>query len=464
MKRKNILIILWILWIASMIGMAFGVCSYIDKKRTKLSLEIRDELLSIFEGQSDGDAIITIGDGFFDANYSGSPVRHYKKVPIFNGGKYSSKFLSSRRGAIIDIDDMDLDEKEKERLNNEAHESWEHSYGDLASLYELNWNDQYPNNEDNGWCLAKICYVGDDDNFIRTCLVFPYKVGLKKTNYGNYYTVQQAVDEAFEFYTTDPKSPFSDRFIKGSYHKIWNKIYESSNRNEYFNIVETSCDAYQGSPICYPDSMSDDEIERTMPIEYGWMHNGYFRVFIAATKGEQYSLKEDKMAVAENRNRLLMWWGIGITVLFMSIIIPLTIREKKANKIKSETLYQRLCRMCNPSNFMKDYNREKVDKANEIYQRLMAISPDDKEALMSLQAEAVADLGIVIIDAEKLEDLTKKVNPQRFMKPYNAEKVKIANNLYSRLTKDGLTYEEFAQIEEESQKLDDSSPEKTDVV
>lgn len=109
--------------------------------------------------------------------------------------------------------------------------------------------------------------------------------------------------------------------------------------------------------------------------------------------------------------------------------------------------------MCNPSYFIKDYDKEKVDKANEIYRRLMEIKPDNKEALMSLQAEAVASLGIVLIDAEKLKDLTEKVNPQRFMNPYNAEKVKLANNLYSRLTKEGLTYEEFAEIEEKTKAL-----------
>ncbi len=72
---------------------------------------------------------------------------------------------------------------------------------------------------------------------------------------------------------------------------------------------------------------------------------------------------------------------------------------------------------------------------------------------MSLQAEAVASLGIVLIDAEELKDLTEKVNPQRFMNPYNAEKVKLANDLYSRLTKEGLTYEEFAEIEEKTKAL-----------
>ena len=142
-----------------------------------------------------------------------------------------------------------------------------------------------------------------------------------------------------------------------------------------------------------------------------------------------------------------------LDLIMLVIVVPLWIIHNKRNKIKFESLHDKLLRLCKPSNFMKDYDKEKVDKANEIYQRLMEIKPDDKETLMSLQAEAVASLGIVLIYKEKLKDLTDKVNPQRYMNPYNAEKVKIANDLYSRLTKEGLTYEEFAQIEEESKAL-----------
>ena len=72
---------------------------------------------------------------------------------------------------------------------------------------------------------------------------------------------------------------------------------------------------------------------------------------------------------------------------------------------------------------------------------------------MVLQARAVSELGVILIDNEKLKYLKEKVNPQKFMKPYNAEKVKIANDLYSRLSKENLTFDEFIIIEEESNKL-----------
>lgn len=431
MKRKNVIIILWLLWLVSIMGMIFSVYSFIDHKRVRLRSEIRENIENLFEGQSSGDMFVSNDDGFFDVAYSGSPVRHYKKVAI------PSKPTKGGLAAI----DSNIDE------------NWKQSYGDLASLYELNWGDNYPNREDNGWCIIRIYCGGTDEDFIQTNTIFPYKVGLKKTEWGNFYTVEQAVNEAFEFYSTNPKSSMADRFSKGSNNRIWSKIHNSS--NEYFWIVENqNLNSWKtGISIYYPKGKSYDEVKRTMPYENGWMHNGYYRVFIAATQEKHYMIQEKDWVVNENRNKVLLGWGIGLTALFMSIIIPLTIKEYKANKRKSETLYQRLCRLCNPSNFLKDYNKEKVDKANEIYQRLMEIKQDDKDALMSLQAEAVLSLGIALIDCEKLKDLIEKVNPQRFMNPYNAEKVRIVNDLYSRLKKEDLTYEEFTQIEEESKKL-----------
>ena len=72
---------------------------------------------------------------------------------------------------------------------------------------------------------------------------------------------------------------------------------------------------------------------------------------------------------------------------------------------------------------------------------------------MALQAQAVNELGIALIDDQLLKRLKEKVNPQRYMKPYDAEKVSLANELFSRINKEELTYEEFVEIEKESEKL-----------
>ena len=137
------------------------------------------------------------------------------------------------------------------------------------------------------------------------------------------------------------------------------------------------------------------------------------------------------------------------------VVIPLWIIEAKHNKIKEESLYDKLKRLCNPANFIKggNYDKEKVDKANVIYKRLMEITAEDKEALEEIRLQAVADLSIILIDSEKLADLKEKVNPKNYLTPYNAEKVALANELFAILSKDGLTYDDFVDVEEKSKQL-----------
>lgn len=145
-----------------------------------------------------------------------------------------------------------------------------------------------------------------------------------------------------------------------------------------------------GKPIYIPKGKSYDEAQRVMPYENGWMHNGYYRVYIAATQEKVYGIKLKEWAVTENRNKLLLWWLCGSTVFFLIFIIPLSIKQITYNKKKSETLYQRLTRLCNPSQFMDsaNYDKEKVEKANSIYKTLKDTNPDDKEALDLLQRRA----------------------------------------------------------------------------
>lgn len=433
---------MWGAWLCLLIAMVLCVNFYIDKKRVRLRLELRENIESLFEGQSSGGTFVTNDDGFFDEAFSGYPVRHYKKIAIPS---------RPTKGNLNGIDSKM--EKELSKFDEKIDDDWKQSYGDLASLYELNWGDEYPNGNDEGWNIIRIHYGGADDDIIQTNVIFPYKVGLKKAEWGNYYTVEQAVNEAFEFYTTDPNSGFSNRYQKGSNNSIWSKIYESN--NEYFSIVknENYLGWTAGIPICHPQNMRYEETQRLYPYENGWMHNGYYRVFIAATQTTHYMIEENKKAVATDKKNLFIGWGIGITILSMLFIVPLTIKERRANKVKKEPLYNKLLRLCNPSIYMKDYDKAKVDAANILYQKLLNTSSEDVEALNEIQAEAASKLGISLIDKEMLEDLRKKVHPKNFTKPYNAEKVALASELYSILQKDNLTYNEFIDVVEQSKKL-----------
>lgn len=405
----------------------FAVYKYIDKKKTTLRCELRDNITNLFQGQYSGGTFVGNDDGFFFTEFCNYPVRHYKKAPKPTRPNKDFRLLD---------------------------DEWSQNYSDISTLYELNWGDEYPNQNDEGWNIIRIYCGGMDDELIHTNTIFPYKVGLKKTVFGNYYTAEQAVNEAYEFYTTNPKSPFSDRFNLRKSNTIWNEIYAYCNDNEFYTIVEKKRGGWTaGKPIYVPKDKSYEDAQRIEPYENGWMHNGYYRVYIAATQEKVFGIEEKEWAISSNRSKLLIWWCIGISIVFSAILIPLTITQINANKKKSETLYQRLVRMCNPKSFMDNYDRNKVNNANSIYKALMETASDDFETLNQLQARAVEELGICLINKCELEELRDKVNPKNYMSPYNPDKVALANELYAILTKDGVTYNEFIDVKEKSKQL-----------
>ena len=435
MKRTQIIALLVVSWAIAIIAIFISVNNFIDKKKITLRNELRDNISDLFQGQSSGGMFVGNDDGYFYTEFSNYPVRHYKKI---NKPERPSSALAS------------IDSKISDQLNDE----WNQNYGDISSLYELNWGDEYPNNNDEGWNIVRVYCGGLDEEFIHTNTIFPYKVGLKKTEWGNYYTVEQAVSEAYEFYTTNPKSSFSDRHRKGNSNTIWNQIYECCNRNEFYTIVEKTKNGWTaGKPIHIPKNKSYEEAQRVSPYENGWMHNGYYRVYIAATQEKVFGFEEKEWAISANQKNLLIWWNVGASLFFLIFIIPLWVKQYKSNRKKSESLYQRLLRLANPKNFMDNYDKEKVEKANLIYKTLLDTNPEDKEALSIVQQRAVEELGINLIDKELLEELKEKVNPQKFMSPYDPDKVALANELYAILGKEGLTYNEMAEVEEKSKTL-----------
>ncbi len=120
-----------------------------------------------------------------------------------------------------------------------------------------------------------------------------------------------------------------------------------------------------------------------------------------------------------------------------SIVVPQTTTQKYNN----DSIYDRLKRLCNPVNFMENYDKEKVEIANQIYSKLMGANPNTDE----IAAEAEKLLGIQLVDNHQIEDLKNKLHPKNFMNPYDAQKISLANELYSRIV-DNITYSEYNKL------------------
>lgn len=112
-------------------------------------------------------------------------------------------------------------------------------------------------------------------------------------------------------------------------------------------------------------------------------------------------------------------------------------------------LNELLCK-CNPQVFMNPYNYEKVRIANELYPRLLKCNVNDNEELVKIRKEAIYKLGIVLSTNTIFEELCKTCNPQQFMNPYNPDKVAKANELYSRILQNKNDIIALEQIRDEA--------------
>lgn len=427
------------LWILSVVASILLINNYINIKDGRLRAEIRDSIESLFRGQNadDGDPFLSFEDGFFDSPMNGYLVKNFKRAQIPDKPNRE------------DLECLGLDEDSYKR----SLERWNSDYGDVSSLWDLNWGAKNPEEiNDYGWFIAGIqCSSGMDEAFIQTFSFFPYQVALKKTEWGNYYTVPQAVDEAFEFYTTNKKSRISNRYKKGSLRKIWAKIYGFT--NEYYGVRQSSdsdCDYGYSAGIPIPGGAMP---EKGGPIEYSWMHNGYYRVYIAVTQSKYYGIyKHNWNPDDKERITLLLWWLIGGFIFFMIPILALTYKVIHKEKLASESLKDKLMRLCSPSAFMSPYNKELIDKANLIYPRIMQSEKEDD--LIPLADEAQQELGVSLINKEEIREILKRVSPNNFMNPYDAEKISLANELYGTLKKEGLRYSEFISVKDRIHELE----------
>lgn len=122
-------------------------------------------------------------------------------------------------------------------------------------------------------------------------------------------------------------------------------------------------------------------------------------------------------------------------------------------KKSKETILEKVIKSSNPKRYLKKYNQETLDAANQIYQKAINTTKGDQEAINELCQEAETKLGIKLVSKKDIKFLQKKCNPRHFMKPYDADKVTKANVLYSRLKQENIKYAEYIRLKAEIELL-----------
>ncbi len=425
---KKCLITTLVIWVISIPIIIRIVNNYVEAKDERLRAEFNCTIENIFNGRE-----------YVDVVYSGKKVS-YEKMSIPERPRYTNQDSESLLGDFG-----------KRALNR-----WKEFYGDLREIYRIK-NDHnewdIPFEEEDGWSLIKISSSHDSNGDILLVKqwLFPYAVGYIKQDYWGYdYTtsVRSAVNETFDFFTSDPKSVIYKDFERGSSDRINNEIREAD--NQYYTILrDTIPEFWQiGEPVWGMPIFANKDIGGRIvsPMTYTYMHNGYYRVFVGITQPTTWSLKRRGWAVESDRDQILKGWLISSGSLFAIIIITLSILLYRQNKKINESDYEKLLRLSHPRNFMNPYDKDKVEKANLIYKEVETVDDNDSDTINILIQRCIDELSISFIDQAQLSELKKLVNPKRFMNPYDAQKIQLANQLFSILNSDNLSFADFKEV------------------
>ena len=436
--KKKLTLIVFAAYLIALVLVFFGSKMYVNKKADRLHSEAIENLDKFFSKQVK----------FINIAFSGEKVA-YEQISI---PKFIPKYSFQKNTDKVE---------------------WEENYGDIFKLCKLKpkYTSDYSWDSDYKWSGWKFNII-EKNGYDEFCeyQVFPYQVGFIKQDepwmYNYIPSVQDAIDNAYKFHSENPKSSYVNfisknanvssfdvkRAVENEYYFLFSYDELARLRNkEYADsvIYNTNWKNYGLGYFTYRRA------DRQYTGDYGSMYNGYYRVYnkIVPLMYWQvlYNFYGDYKT--KDRNKILIWGLIILTILFMSYIISNYIVASKRKKISGESLKEKLIRLCNPKNYLKPYNKEKIEKANILYAQLISTDTQDEDTLKQIRKQAMSDLGVEFIDKEKIAELTKQCNPQNFMNPYDAEKVKISNELFYRISSDNLDIDEFEEIEKRIQAL-----------
>lgn len=436
MKAKKIITLSSVVYVLSLIGIVVGTHFYINDKRNLLRKEAYETLDNFFSRQK---KYVNIG-------YSGEKVA-YEETIIPHFKSFGSEFENQRR------------------------QKWEEQYGDIYKMYKLKQKYVSVNKYDTdvqwtGWLLYIIERNGWGE-FVEY-LLFPYQVGFKIQSdswmYNYMPSVQTAVNEAFEFHTTDTQSSYSKFMTHGSGVSVWE--VKNVVCNEYYKLfsyddwVEIHGKHYADSLLLHSPWSRGDQYFSFAKVEDnqmtgGSMSNDYYRVYHKCIPLKFWSIAYDiwNDPQTKDRNKILSYLISIISFLFVLILIPFLIKARREDKIKTETLKETLLRVCSPSNYTKPFIKEKVEIANQLYARVLGTESTNNKQLKLIRRDAESSLGIDFINAEEKQKLINLCNPNKYMVPYIEEKVKLATELYSTLLSENINIDTFEAVKEQSQAL-----------
>lgn len=224
----------------------------------------------------------------------------------------------------------------------------------------------------------------------------------------------------------------NDKTVDGTIDGLINKITKCSN---YYYKVHSGGELYDDIPF----SCSKESI---IKLEKGTIRLRYDGERILSVE------EKDKKQVIKDTQRFVIiaiYVYVAIACVMLSIAFGLTKAKRKPLNV---VVYQNLLEKCNPIKYINPYDDSKVKLSNEITNKLLSIEPNNKDEMSAICDKAQSELHLQIISPKILAQLRKKVNPKRFIKPYDVEKIDKANELYKTVSNANISYKEALNVEE----------------
>ncbi len=253
------------------------------------------------------------------------------------------------------------------------------------------------------------------------------------------------------------------------------------NPNEAINMsnVNKSCDE------AYFQIMNEDSIPAKLTLTQYYdiaenMRNKYYHVKVDSTGknpvhtyDENIAIKNEygityvtrlpmkTFSICENTNRQEYNEANKIDIIGKILCVNLLLLSlygvcgfaRSKRKTLNEAIYKDLLVKCNPAKFMKPYNKEKVEVANTLTQLLTKTSPNDEEQIVRIEETAHSKLGVNIIDKKYVRQLKRVIYPKKFLKPYDEKKFSLANELYTLLADGNVTYAIIKDVDKRATEL-----------
>lgn len=128
--------------------------------------------------------------------------------------------------------------------------------------------------------------------------------------------------------------------------------------------------------------------------------------------------------------------------MFGRMFIGNTNPSKSESVVSHKTynsLYDELCDKCFPERFMQPYDANKVSIATKLYEIILQ-SKSDQDKQKELRLRAYKELGVKFDGTHLYNYLMDYLNPRVYLKPFTPDKLEIANRYYPSIEENKADY------------------------